>query len=82
MSSAPVVREELVALPGADSVEQRPNHTGAGKLSFAVTCGDGRPPGAAPARPSRRRTPDYSTVTDFARLRGLSMSWPRCRAAW
>ena len=24
----------------------------------------------------------HSTVTDFARLRGLSMSWPRCSAAW
>ena len=24
----------------------------------------------------------HSTVTDFARLRGLSMSWPRCFAAW
>ena len=24
----------------------------------------------------------HSTVTDFARLRGLSMSCPRCRAAW
>src|SRR5439155_749049 len=25
---------------------------------------------------------DYSTVTDFARLRGLSMSQPRFRATW
>ena len=24
----------------------------------------------------------YSTVTDLARLRGLSMSWPSARAAW
>ncbi len=24
----------------------------------------------------------YSTVTDFARLRGLSMSWPSASAAW
>lgn len=25
---------------------------------------------------------DYSTVTDFARLRGLSTSVPRARAVW
>ena len=24
----------------------------------------------------------YSTVTDLARFRGLSTSWPRCTAAW
>ncbi len=24
----------------------------------------------------------YSTVTDLARFRGLSTSWPRSRAAW
>ena len=29
----------------------------------------------------RRGDVRHSTVTDFARLRGLSMSWPRCRAA-
>ena len=29
---------------------------------------------------TRRRR--YSTVTDLARLRGLSMSWPSCSAAW
>ena len=28
------------------------------------------------------RHPRYSTVTDFARLRGLSISVPRTRAAW
>ena len=30
----------------------------------------------------RRGDVRHSTVTDLARLRGLSMSWPRCRAAW
>ena len=35
------------------------------------------------ARPSAgRAVPGYSTVTDFARLRGLSMSRPRASAVW
>ena len=34
------------------------------------------------SRPCRAGQSGHSTVTDFARLRGLSMSWPRAGAAW
>ncbi len=37
---------------------------------------------AGPASGPYARAVDYSTVTDFARLRGLSMSRPRARAVW
>jgi hypothetical protein len=34
------------------------------------------------ASPGMRPRSGYSTVTDFARLRGLSTSVPRASAAW
>src|SRR5690606_8167366 len=40
------------------------------------------PPSCRPRPAGALRVPAYSTVTDLARLRGLSTSVPRARAVW
>ena len=89
-------RAHAATLPGAPGRSEVGVHDAAsGALSTVLLAGAGlglqHETGAATADggwSSRRGLPAktplrrHSTVTDLARLRGLSMSWPSARAAW